>query len=316
MGAIPVINTKNKTMENDNSTPLQSYTIWKSSHTYSSLMGNQQSSMLPPSYTVECCAGRDRCNEGSFPSLPDISLMTDNDKSLFAAMTSWKWSLVLVVIVTSAVTIVSIITLFKDHNKGRKKKRLRHKRKWNSENGCEDSYNDKRKRRRQNVSLSSSFSSTTSINSSVSCCESKTGKKKCKKKPQSTALTMVDLLKGVVVTKDMLPDSEDMYSHPLSMAEGIITCSSVDEGFLPPPYQRQEENEFSSGSGFGMPVLVQRTLAKQIQLRQLVGKGRYGEVWRAIYWNGGHEHVAVKIFLSKDEPSWKRETEIYRFIYN
>lgn len=35
---------------------------------------------------------------------------------------------------------------------------------------------------------------------------------------------------------------------------------------------------------------------------------RYGEVWRAI-WHG--ENVAVKIFFSRDEESWKRETEIY-----
>ncbi|XP_013785792.2 LOW QUALITY PROTEIN: activin receptor type-1-like, partial [Limulus polyphemus] len=39
-----------------------------------------------------------------------------------------------------------------------------------------------------------------------------------------------------------------------------------------------------------------------------LGKGRYGEVWRGI-WHG--ESVAVKIFFSKDEASWTRETEIY-----
>ena len=35
---------------------------------------------------------------------------------------------------------------------------------------------------------------------------------------------------------------------------------------------------------------------------------RYGEVWRGI-WNG--ESIAVKIFFSRDEASWIRETEIY-----
>lgn len=98
---------------------------------------------------------------------------------------------------------------------------------------------------------------------------------------------------------------------------------TIGDNILPPPYKRQNddhqksflENDCTSGSGYGMPVLVQRTLAKQIQFRQLVGKGRYGQVWRATYWNGGHEHVAVKIFLSKDEQSWKRETEIYRLEY-
>ena len=38
------------------------------------------------------------------------------------------------------------------------------------------------------------------------------------------------------------------------------------------------------------------------------GKGRYGEVWKGKYHG---ESVAVKIFLSRDESSWRRETEIY-----
>ena len=38
------------------------------------------------------------------------------------------------------------------------------------------------------------------------------------------------------------------------------------------------------------------------------GKGRYGEVWRGNYYG---ESLAVKIFSSRDEASWHRETEIY-----
>lgn len=34
-----------------------------------------------------------------------------------------------------------------------------------------------------------------------------------------------------------------------------------------------------SGSGSGLPLLVQRTIARQIQLVEILGKGRYGEVW-------------------------------------
>lgn len=65
----------------------------------------------------------------------------------------------------------------------------------------------------------------------------------------------------------------------------------------------------TSGSGSGLPLLIQRTLAKQISLLECIGKGRYGEVWRGI-WHG--ENVAVKIFFSRDEASWNRETEIYK----
>ncbi|CAF88629.1 unnamed protein product, partial [Tetraodon nigroviridis] len=52
-------------------------------------------------------------------------------------------------------------------------------------------------------------------------------------------------------------------------------------------------------------------VARQISLMECVGKGRYGEVWRG-QWQG--ENVAVKIFSSRDEKSWFRETEIYNTV--
>nr|XP_022910755.1 activin receptor type-1 isoform X2 [Onthophagus taurus] len=68
------------------------------------------------------------------------------------------------------------------------------------------------------------------------------------------------------------------------------------------------QHSLTSGSGSGLPLLIQRTLAKHISLVECIGKGRYGEVWRGI-WQG--ESIAVKIFFSRDEASWNRETEIY-----
>ena len=44
--------------------------------------------------------------------------------------------------------------------------------------------------------------------------------------------------------------------------------------------QDADDVDMTSGSGSGMPHLVQRTLAKQIDLLDRVGKGRYGEVMR------------------------------------
>nr|AVK72356.1 type I Bmp receptor [Meara stichopi] len=67
----------------------------------------------------------------------------------------------------------------------------------------------------------------------------------------------------------------------------------------------------SSGSGSGLPLLVQRTIARHIHLVKQVGKGRYGEVWKGC-WRG--EAVAVKIFVTTDEASWRRETEIYQTV--
>eukprot|EP00095_Tigriopus_kingsejongensis_P003156 maker-scaffold791_size96783-snap-gene-0.30 protein:Tk03156 transcript:maker-scaffold791_size96783-snap-gene-0.30-mRNA-1 annotation:"activin receptor type-1" len=74
---------------------------------------------------------------------------------------------------------------------------------------------------------------------------------------------------------------------------------------------RDVNGSLTSGSGSGLPFLVQRTLAKEITLGGCIGKGRYGEVWHGT-WNG--DSVAVKIFFSRHESSWKRETDIYSMI--
>jgi len=283
----------------------------------------QQTVNQPPSYAIECCAGNDHCNEGPFPSLPGDGLMTGNGLSLLSAVTWWQW---LSIILVTLLLVVAISVYLKNHRiRGRKKRRHhrsksgRHRKsKKQKHNGfCEDS-DDSDKKPRRNLSLtsdSSSSSSLSSIGSSSSCCEGKTNRKRSKRKPYGTTLNMLDLLKDVVVTNDATNEGDSCrQSYAVGYSPTTMTESTLDDDFLPPPYQPKEQNDWTSGSGYGMPVLVQRTLAKQIQLRQLVGKGRYGEVWRATYWNGGHEHVAVKIFLSKDEPSWKRETEIYRSV--
>lgn len=57
--------------------------------------------------------------------------------------------------------------------------------------------------------------------------------------------------------------------------------------------------------------MVQRSIARQIQLSEVIGKGRFGEVWRG-KWRG--ENVAVKIFSSREECSWFREAEIYQTV--
>ncbi|CAH8582893.1 unnamed protein product [Schistosoma rodhaini] len=66
-----------------------------------------------------------------------------------------------------------------------------------------------------------------------------------------------------------------------------------------------------SGSGSGKPLLVQRTVARQVQLEERIGEGRYGVVWRGV-WQG--DLVAAKIFSSRDERSWFRETDIYQTV--
>uniref|UniRef100_A0A3B3Q5S4 Serine/threonine-protein kinase receptor n=2 Tax=Paramormyrops kingsleyae TaxID=1676925 RepID=A0A3B3Q5S4_9TELE len=88
-------------------------------------------------------------------------------------------------------------------------------------------------------------------------------------------------------------ESDDMYIHPGESLKDLI------------------EQSQSSGSGSGLPLLVQRTIAKQIQMVTQIGKGRYGEVWMG-RWRG--ERVAVKVFFTMEEASWFRETEIYQTV--
>lgn len=83
------------------------------------------------------------------------------------------------------------------------------------------------------------------------------------------------------------------------------------EQFIPTDETLSEMLDQSSGSGSGLPLLVQRTIAKQIQLVRSIGKGRYGEVWKG-KWRG--ENVAVKIFFTTEEASWFRETELYQTV--
>lgn len=71
----------------------------------------------------------------------------------------------------------------------------------------------------------------------------------------------------------------------------------------------QKKPETSSGSGQGQPYLTQRSIAHDIELIEVVGRGYFGVVWRGQYKS---EPVAVKIFSQKAEPSWQREAEIYQ----
>ncbi|XP_005103381.1 TGF-beta receptor type-1 [Aplysia californica] len=103
-------------------------------------------------------------------------------------------------------------------------------------------------------------------------------------------------------------------------------CRRRPRPYAPPPDQNVDTNPLmgsqpsslkelydwsQSGSGSGLPLLVQRTIARQIRLCEIIGKGRYGEVWRG-NWRG--ENVAVKIFPSREERSWYREAEIYQTV--
>lgn len=100
-----------------------------------------------------------------------------------------------------------------------------------------------------------------------------------------------------------------------SPEESIIVEPPPTQSSPPPPLASATLKDMieltTSGSGSGLPLLVQRSIARQIQLLVIIGKGRFGEVWRG-RWRG--ENVAVKIFSSREESSWFREAEIYQTV--
>ncbi|XP_038218340.1 activin receptor type-1 isoform X2 [Zerene cesonia] len=106
--------------------------------------------------------------------------------------------------------------------------------------------------------------------------------------------------------------TNNLYSPPVTSAfyEGIDGSQNAVRAVAAGDSTLREylETSMSSGSGSGLPLMVQRTLAKQVTLIERIGKGRYGEVWRGAWCA---DSVAVKIFFSRDEASWRRETEVY-----
>ena len=92
------------------------------------------------------------------------------------------------------------------------------------------------------------------------------------------------------------------------MSPGTPTIvMQVDSG----SYGESSLNELleDSGSGSGLPLLIQRSIAGQIALHELIGKGRFGEVWKGTYKG---DEVAVKIFHTKEETSWFHEVKLYQ----
>ena len=101
-------------------------------------------------------------------------------------------------------------------------------------------------------------------------------------------------------------------SYPKSRllrAIGVSRGRRTDSFYLCP--ELLDVDTLSSGSGSGLPFLQPRTVAKEIQLLELIGQGRFGRVHRGI-WRG--DFVAVKIFSTVDENSWFRETDIYNTV--
>ncbi|KAK6019414.1 activin types I and II receptor domain protein, partial [Ostertagia ostertagi] len=75
-----------------------------------------------------------------------------------------------------------------------------------------------------------------------------------------------------------------------------------------PELEPMVHDDSGSGSGSGNAAMVQRTVANDLIIEKIIGKGRYGEV-RLARFRGSL--VAVKTFYTTEEDSWNNEREIY-----
>lgn len=79
----------------------------------------------------------------------------------------------------------------------------------------------------------------------------------------------------------------------------------------PNSLSKGSENSITSGSGSGLPRLMQRTLSHEIELIKSIGKGRFGRVWHGVK---HYQSYAVKIYSSRHERTWKHEIDIHENI--
>nr|QWX95781.1 TGFbeta receptor type I [Strongyloides stercoralis] len=93
-------------------------------------------------------------------------------------------------------------------------------------------------------------------------------------------------------------DSESCHrsTEPTVITDLISELDKTDTGFD------------DSGSR-GYPLIMQRTIAREVVLEKTIGKGRFGNVYSGT-WRG--ETVAVKIFHTREELAWSKEVEIYQ----
>ncbi|CAF0769750.1 unnamed protein product [Rotaria sp. Silwood1] len=109
-------------------------------------------------------------------------------------------------------------------------------------------------------------------------------------------------------------------NHKKNLIQRLLKCFDRRKGLKSKSDERIPSDqsltalldEFSTSTvGPALPLLMQRTLARQITLEEVIGAGRYGSVHRG-KWR--EDYVAVKIFSANDERSWLREIDIYQTV--
>eukprot|EP00731_Ephydatia_muelleri_P024172 Em0016g443a len=99
-------------------------------------------------------------------------------------------------------------------------------------------------------------------------------------------------------------------SKPPAPGDGTHTVLDMENmGGVPQSLDSIPSNTaHTSGSGSGAPLPCPAHSGQELRLGDPIGSGRYGQV---LVGHHQGEMVAVKKFASRDELSWRRETEIY-----
>lgn len=249
---------------------------------------------LPRTSLTKCCNTSNFCNnEHNFlielEETKQISLIDANVTSPFAILQQLPFEIKLTISLLSAILIVIILALAVY----RCRKRGYSTASTNDGSGSENSF--------AKLTVDVAISDTNSMASREPLINNggtiqkqwNNSNTPAELKPQITSLQNPKPLRG--------PFMAERPSHVKVSSSFQMTIGSGE------PLQPKQDT--SSGSGAGQPYLTQRSIAHDIELKEVIGRGYFGVVWRGEFKG---EPVAVKIFASIAEPSWKREVEIYR----
>ena len=125
-----------------------------------------------------------------------------------------------------------------------------------------------------------------------------------------TTLLIVGLVALILTLFQRFRPSKKSNTSSLSMIDSDSNVS-LNSDHHKNMYGGDSIKDITNSSGAGVPQLVQRTIASEINFIKYIGGGRFGQVFHAS-WRG--DDVAVKMFKTTEEASWRREHDIFNTI--
>ena len=122
-----------------------------------------------------------------------------------------------------------------------------------------------------------------------------------------TVLLLLTFFVGVIIIVIIRFNPRHVVGIAISAESDGTPTISTESGELSSDRMLQVDGT-TSGSGSGLPILEQRSVATQVTLHEQIGKGRFGEVWKGEYKG---DWIAVKVFHTVEEASWFHEVHIY-----